>query len=172
VAYSEVTDLLLGNIPLPTGERAIKSKNAVDRAADEIDGALGLKYQTPIKSTGPNQRAITALMRNVNNWLASGRLIQELTASTQGTEIHAYAASLVNQAWMILNKIIAGEIVLDGVPGNGSSTPPAYGPLISNKDSESNVDAFYDRVAPPPTYPATSQSWPPSGVYVLPEYFG
>lgn len=143
--------MLLGNIPLPPGN---KPSNAVDRAADEIDGALGFLYQTPIRSSGPHQRAVSALMGNLNNWLASGRLGQELTASTQRVELHAYFDSLIRQAQAVLKKIVDGEIVLEGVPTPGGTTPAAYGPILLNKDDSSNVDDFYDKVSNPPTYPS------------------
>lgn len=151
MAYSTQEQLLLGNIPLPAGNKA---RNAIDRAADEIDSMLGFLYQTPIVATGPKARAVEALMTNLNNWLASGRLGQELTASTQRTEIHAYFAGLVAQAIMTLNKIIAGAILLDGVPSADGTAVQLAGPAIYNKDDESNVDAFYDRLVSPPTYPA------------------
>jgi phage gp36-like protein len=141
--------MLLGNVPLPTGVNEVKAKNAVDRAADEIDSAIGFKYQTPIVGTGPQGRAVRLLMQNISIWLSSGRLIEELTASTQRVEEHAYARSLIQQAWMVLNKIISGEIILDGVPVTGGTEVAFYGPVIANKDTESNVDAFYDRVSNP-----------------------
>lgn len=151
MAYSTPEQLLLGNIPQPVGN---KSRNAVDRAADEIDGALGFLYQTPIRSTGPHQRAVEALMGNLNNWLATGRLGLELTASTQRVEQHAYFIGLVSQAQQVLAKIISGEIVLEGVPIPGGGTAAVVGPMIYNKDASSNVDDFYDKVSNPPTYPA------------------
>jgi phage gp36-like protein len=153
VAYSKVEELLLGNVPLPTGSNAIKAQNAVDRAADEIDGAIGMLYKTPIVATGPNQRAVAALMRNVSNWLASGRLIEELTASTQRVEVHAYAQSLIAQAWAILNQILSGQIVLSGVPSSGGTEAAFHGPMILNKDTQSPVDIYYDNMpSPVPVY--------------------
>lgn len=151
MAYSTPEQLLLGNIPLPAGN---KPRNAVDRAADEIDAALGFLYQTPIKSTGPHQRAVDALMGNLNNWLATGRLGQELTASTQRVEEHSYFVGLVRQAQAVLNRIVAGDIVLEGVPVPGGGAQVAAGPAIYNKDTTSNVDDFYDNVSNPPKYPA------------------
>lgn len=161
MAYSSVEQLLLGNVPLPTGVNEVKSQNAVDRAADEIDGALGTIYQTPIRATGPNQRAVDALMRNVSNWLASGRLIEELTASTQRVEVHAYAQSLIAQAWAVLNQIISGQIVLPGVPGNGTTDLVFNGPIIVNKDTASGVETFYDNMPTPvPVVISGDVRWP------------
>lgn len=151
MAYSTPDQLLLGNIPLPPGNKA---RNAVDRAADEIDATLGFLYQTPIRSTGPHQRAVDALMGNLNNWLATGRLGLELTASTQRTEEHAYFLGLVKQATATLRRIVDGEIILQGVLAPGGEVPSVSGPMIYNKDDSSNVDDFYDQVTQPPEFPA------------------
>lgn len=151
MAYSSPDQVLLGNIPLPAPD---KVRNAVDRAADEIDGTIGFLYQTPIRSTGPHQRAVEALMGNLNNWLATGRLGMELTASTQRVEQHAYFAGLVRQAVVVLDKIVNGGIILEGVPVPGGGAPTTVGPMLYNKDDSSNVDDFYDKVTNPPTYPA------------------
>lgn len=151
MSYSTPDQVLLGNIPLPAAD---KVRNAVDRAADEIDGTIGFLYQTPIRSIGPHQRAVEALMINLNNWLATGRLGMELTASTQRVELHSYFAVLVKQAVDTLARIVAGDIVLEGVPVPGGGTAAMSGPAIYNKDDSSNVDDFYDKVSNPPTYPA------------------
>ena len=148
MAYSQVADLLLGNIPLPAGDIG---KRAVERAADEMDALLGQKYVVPIVATGQYQRQVKTLLLTINNWLASGRLIEELTASSQTVEIHAYANKLINDALAALMQIVNGQIVLPGVPpvgeedGVGSQT----GPFILNKDDSSPTEYHYDEITNP-----------------------
>lgn len=147
MAYCKEDELRLGNIPLPTDGKA---KRAVDQAADEIDAALGFMYKVPIRATGPKQRAVNNLLSNINIWLATGRLILELTASSQQTELHAYGQGMVNQALTVLRQILNSEIVLEGaeLQGGGSSTG-FTGPIIINEDAESNVTAFYKELTTP-----------------------
>lgn len=148
MAYSQVADLLLGNIPLPAGDVA---KRAVERAADEMDSLLGQKYVVPIQPTGQYQRQVKTLLLTINNWLASGRLIEELTASSQTIQIHAYANNLIAKALETLNAIVSGQIVLPGVPpvgeedGVGSQT----GPFILNVDDSSPTQYHYDEITNP-----------------------
>lgn len=148
MAYSGTDDLLLGNIPLPATDKA---KRAVDRAADEIDSFLGVKYKVPITPTGPHQRQVRSLLLTINNWLASGRLIEELTASSQTVEIHAYAQNLINQALSALRAIVAGEIMLPGCELISPETglPVGTGPLISNADASSPTQYHYDSITDP-----------------------
>lgn len=147
MAYSEVADLLLGNIPLPPNDKA---RRAVERAADEIDGFLGTKFQVPIRPVGPQQRQVLSLMLTINNWLASGRLIEELTASSQLVEIHAYAQNLIRQALDVINSILRGDILLPGVPPpDGDTTVVETGPIIVNQDAESQTNFYYNSIDNP-----------------------
>jgi phage gp36-like protein len=149
VAYSAVDDLLLGNIPLPPGDKA---KRAVDRAADEIDAALGTRYVVPIRPLGQQQRQVLALMLTINNWLASGRLIEELTASSQTVELHAYARQLINEALKALSSILSGEIILPGVPpvgGTDDNISVQTGPFVVNVDPSSQTNWYYEQIDNP-----------------------
>lgn len=148
MAYSEVGALLLGNIPLPAGDIG---KRAVERAADEMDSLLGQKYVVPIQPTGPYQRQVKTLLLTINNWLASGRLIEELTASSQGVEIHAYANNLINQALSTLMQIVSGQINLPGVPtvGEEDGVTTQTGPFIINVDDSSPTQYHYDYITNP-----------------------
>jgi hypothetical protein len=111
---------------------------------------LGTRYQVPIRPVGAQQRQVNALMLTINNWLASGRLIEELTASSQTVEIHAYANNLIRQAYDTINAILRGEILLPGVPPPaGESSSTATGPFIINHDTESQTNAYYDRIDNP-----------------------
>ncbi len=146
--YSSVQDLLLGNIPLPAGDKA---KRAVERASDEIDSILGVRYVVPITPRGQFERQVTALLRTVNNWLASGRLIEELTASTQTVEIHAYANNLIQQALKTLTQILSGEILLPGVDpiGGGDGVGSESGPIVVNADPSSQTEWYYNEIDNP-----------------------
>lgn len=146
----------MGNIPLPTTGAA---ERAVNQAADEIDAAIGFKYKTPVLATGANQRAVAMLMQNINIWLATGRLIQELTAAREEQQIHAYALGLVNEAMATIKMIVTGEIILEGVPPVSNTETPQNAPFILNVDDESNVEAFYDRIANPLAV-AQGDAWP------------
>jgi hypothetical protein len=73
-----------------------------------------------------------------------------LTQSQEDTRLHAYGYSLVQDAQLALAQIASGELVLELPPVEGADVEVAVtAPLIDNVDSESNVEAFYDRIANP-----------------------
>lgn len=159
MAYAEKEDLRLGNIPLPAAPIA---QRAVDQAAEEIDAALGFKYITPIivPAGVPTKQAVDSLLKQVNTFLASGRLILELTAGTEDNSLHSYAKYLVDQATKVLCQIKDGEIVLDGVSPANPDAIIASGPLHINQDSVSGVDRFYDDLSNP-VGRVSGDYWPP-----------
>lgn len=148
VAYSATTDLLTGDIPLPS---YISAQKFVDDAADEIDSKIGFLYATPVDLNAAGVlEPVKKLLKRINNFLASGRLLMVLTASQEDDRLHAYAYSLVVEANAALLSIAAGEIPLGLPPVEGGPTEaPATVPLLFNQDEESAVEAFYDRVANP-----------------------
>lgn len=149
MAYSDTSTLLLGNIPLPAGDRAEK---AVENAAREMDSMIGLRYVVPVTPSGPQEHTVKSLLFTINNWLATGRLIEELTASSQTVEIHAYANNLIQQALSTLRSIMLGEIILIGcltVGEDGSGTVNATGPVVANADPSSPTNYYYNEIDNP-----------------------
>lgn len=150
--YSEVTDLLVGDIPLPKG---LKPQKYVDDATAEIDSIIGFVYQTPIDLSEDSTvaRPVRLLIKRLANNLASGRLILAMSTGGQRMELHAYGASLVSEATLVLQQIAAGDLLLPGVPPvdatPGDPSDQFTGPQIANVDPESNVESFYDRIANP-----------------------
>jgi hypothetical protein len=146
VAYAKEDQLRLGNIPLPTNGSATR---AVNLAADEIDAALGFKYKTPIRATGATCRPVELLMQQINIFLASGRLIAELLAGKEDLALNAFAKGMIDEAWKTLNAIIAGQIVLEGVPPANTDLIVSNAPIIDNEDDASGVTAFFDKFGSP-----------------------
>lgn len=148
--YSDVTDLLAGNIPTPA---ALAPARFVSDAADEIDSEIGHIYETPIdvSDASPVVRPARLLLKRINNFLASGRLMMAAAAGSQKLEVHAYANKLVEDAKASLASIANGDVPLTGAVrvGGAPDSESFTGPQIYNKDAESNVDAFYDRIANP-----------------------
>jgi len=156
VAYSAVEDLLTGNIPTPG---YLSPQKYVDDAADEIDSKIGFLYKTPVVVTeenpvgtpNPVARPVRLLLKRLNNFLASGRLLMAASAGGEDDRVHAYGWSLVQDATLALQQIAEGKILLEGVePADGNTDGvPVTAPLIYNEDPESNVSAFYDRIVNP-----------------------
>jgi hypothetical protein len=152
MAYSEETDLLTGNIPTPA---YLSPQKYINDAADEIDSKLGFIYKTPVDlatdAEHPVPRPVRLLLKRLNNFLATGRLLMAVDAGGERTQVHAYGKQLVDDALLTLNMIAEGKLELtdtpklDGTDGELKVTAP----LISNLDAESNVEAFYDRIANP-----------------------
>lgn len=148
VAYSSTNDLLTGNVPTPV---SLDPQKFVDDAANEIDSKIGFIYETPVDMslTSPVSRPAMLLIQRISNFLASGRLLLAASAGQEDSQVHAYGWQLVKDATASLDAIAKGEIPLDGAPKLPVADQKVTAPLISNKDAESNVDAFYDRIANP-----------------------
>jgi hypothetical protein len=151
VTYSAVEDLLVGATALP---KALVPQMYVDDAANEIDSIIGFIYKTPvdISETSTAVRPVRLLLKRLNNHLATGRLITAMSSNSQRTDLQPYGASLIREVLAVLQQIQSGDLVLDGAervpPADGSVANPT-GPQIFNVDSESQVEAFYDRIANP-----------------------
>lgn len=149
MAYCEVKDLLIGDIPTGGGLDPVKY---VNDAADEIDSKIGFVYVTPITSI---VRPVVLLLKRINAHLASGRMILAATISAEGDQLNAYGQSLVADSMLAIEAIASGEILLPGATINTDVIPPidplapVSGPLlISNLDTVSRVESFYNFVAP------------------------
>ena len=149
MAYCTVADLLIGDIPTSAALDPVKY---VNDAADEIDSKIGFVYETPIPNTVP--RPVVLLLKRLNSHLASGRLILAATISVEDVRLNAYGQSLVDEVELALQKIVGGELLLAGADINTDIPQAEQTPsvLYANKDAESAVDAFYDRVVNPDYY--------------------
>lgn len=161
MAYSVVGDLLTGKIPTPD---YLDLQKIVDDAADEIDSKIGVVYTTPIdiSENGPVSRPARLLLKRINNFIATGRLILAVASPTENSQIHAYGWYLIREATTAINAIVRGDIELTGATLIEVATEPDALPLIGNMDVESNVEAFYDRIGNPNYhyYPASPLSSP------------
>lgn len=155
MAYCTVADLLIGDI---RQSAALDPEKYVNDAADEIDSKIGWVYQTPIpvetntptgSPAAATPRPVQLLLKRINAHLASGRMILAATVAAEQDQLNAYGASLVAEAELAIGQIASGQLVLDGVTAGTGSTPSKPRPLIANGDSESYVDAFYNRVVNP-----------------------
>jgi hypothetical protein len=149
VAYCTTSDLKLGEIPIPA---YLDPQKEVNDAADEIDSKIGFLYQTPVNvGVGSTVvRPAVLLLKRINASLASGRLLLALASPEENRNVHAYGWSLVKEAQAALDLIASGQLPLHGaLPVEGVTEVAATAPLISNLDPESNVEAFYDRIANP-----------------------
>ena len=145
-AYCATTDLLTGDIPTST---LLDPAKYVDDASDEMDSKIGFKYAIPISKNSPTPDPVVLLLKRICVHLATGRLIMAATISVEGTQLHAYGKSLVMGAQIAISDIVEGRLLLAGVEESGLDAYNAHIPYIANKDTESAVDAFYDRVSNP-----------------------
>lgn len=108
-----------------------------------MDSHLGLQYVTPIvlDVNIPQQRPGALLLKRINTWLASGRLIMALDAAGEDDQIHQYGKRLVDEALVALGAIIDGSILLPGAEPVNPDNPTQTGPKYSFADDESLVEA-------------------------------
>lgn len=144
--YSTEVDIKLGDIPLPA---YIDKDRLLQDAADEIDSFIGFVYDTPVnmQDDSPVIRPARLLLKRISTALVTGRLVLEIAASGEDVALHAYGVRLLNEAHVALEQIRTGTIHLDGAEllPNEDGTDNPTGPLIANVDSDSLVEAFYDR---------------------------
>ncbi len=138
----------MGDIPIAG---YVSAEKFIQDAADEIDSQIGFVYVTPVVLEDIDKtRPARLLLKRINAHLATGRLIMALDAGGQDDRLHAYGYSLIKEATAALAGIAKGEIELPGAtPLNPSSGDEVKGIIINNLDPESNVEAFYNRVAAP-----------------------
>lgn len=141
-AYSGVADLLKGDIPLQAqhgdGTQMIRSQ------ADDIDAQLGHIYVTPIVvPSEPQYRPTRLLLKKINNLLASGRLMLDMSAAGEDDAPNAYGLQMLREGLALLGQVQNGSIVLAGAPrlDEGTGSP---GLLIHNEDAVSLVEQFYN----------------------------
>jgi len=155
VSYSEVPDLMLGDIRLPT--RFGDGSSWIANAADEIDAQIGHIYVTPIVlADTPENRPALLLLKKINNFLASGRIIIDMAAAGEDRELHAYGWSLVTEATRLLTQLSTGQITIPGAIPLPGTEGAVGGPQIFNEDEVSLVEDFYQKYTRPhlPPFPA------------------
>ncbi len=149
MAYSAESDMLLGDIALPP--YLAKSKYVQD-AADEMDSKIGFVYATPV-DLSTLKRPAQLLLKRLNNFLATGRLILAMNMSEEDNALHAYGKSLVDEANLALEAIRTRDMVLEGAALTPEATEGESNTSVRvlqyTKDDESLVDSYYEKIANP-----------------------
>lgn len=152
MTYCEVTDLILtGDVNVPS---YLDPQKFINDAADEIDSKIGFIYETPIVITGPSTttpRPVRLLLKRLNIFIASGRLLLSAATGGEESEVHQYGLYLLQEAYKTLDAIADGTLQLPDTPPAQDDDPtiPANVPLIANAESASMVDTFYDGLVAP-----------------------
>jgi hypothetical protein len=138
VTYCELVDLDWGNIPAPPNAEFWLLKGA-----EEIDGKIGFLYATPvILGLSTEQRPAKLLLKRINSWLAMGRAILSIAAGTEDDQLHQLGKYYVDEAGKALDAIVDGSVILPGVDPATPSSDQQTGPMITNVDAASAVEAF------------------------------
>lgn len=135
MAYSTVDDLIVGDMMISA--RVDKNK-FVNDAAEEIDSKLGFLYVLPLAPLALHE---STLLKQINNKLASGRLILTLDIAGEETVLHAYGLRLITEAMNDLMLLANGTINLSSTMTTTSALRDNV-PGIYNHDEESAVDIF------------------------------
>lgn len=147
MAYCDPEDLLKGDIPWPS--RFGDGTSMINLAAEQIDSMIGHIYVTPVDILVPpsENRPSQLLLKHINILLASGRMVLDMAAGGEDNDLHAYGQRLLEEALNMLAKIVKGEIQLSGATRIDEAKSQT-GPMITNEDAESLVEAFYTRMRP------------------------
>lgn len=153
--YCTTDDLLIAsNFPLPIG---FSSAQYVQLGTDEINIAISRLYKVPVVfGTADEQTKYAAtilLLKQLNQFLATGRILMAIAAPGEDSELHAYAKSLVDRSCYILEEISQSKIILEGADANTNVPEDAdfaspHG-MVFQLDDYSGVEAFYDIVTSP-----------------------
>lgn len=156
MAYSLPTDLLIGGLAVSS---KIDKQVYVDAAADEIDIVLGLRYETPVDVNDLDDSSFK-LLKKINNYLATGRLIMALSINGQEDTLNAYAMEMVRVAMNDLEMLRMGAVELVGATYKDGASGNNKAPTIINQDAESAVSVFEDFAMKYHSYPV-SIYWEP-----------
>lgn len=165
MAYSEVSDLLLGPVLV---SQSVDKQKFINQAAEDMDAKLGWIYDLPLSPqraegapyTDPQPDADPEndwkalplherlLLKGINNKLASGRLLLTLDIAGEGTTLHAYGWQLVREANAELLIISNGEVFLhaQGTEGSADQVDESRTPSVQNHDEESLMLGFENNV--------------------------
>lgn len=137
-AYSEPADMLLGDLVVSD---SVDLNIYTEGATNEINSRLGYIYVLPLVWGGaPGQAQGEALLKTINNKLATGRLIMSIAIGKSQEQTHAYGRSLVEEAFHDLRLLVERTLTLDADLVSGAAGPP--GAMVTNQDEYSAVDAF------------------------------
>lgn len=138
--YAELTDLDWGAIPTPPN-----AEYWLNSGAEEIDRKIGFVYAAPVVlGNSSEQRPAKLLLKQINAWLAMGRSILAMGASGEDIQLHALGKYYVDEATKALDSIASGETILPGVEPTTPTDDRQTGPMVSNVDNGSAVEAFSD----------------------------
>lgn len=140
--------MLTGGLTFP---RTLDPEKYVQDATDEIDSAIGARYVTPVDvdDNSPVARHSRLLLKRINNWLASGRMILAVATPTEHSQVHAYGRSLIRDALAALELIRTGQVDLEGAQPAEGATQGDPMPTTINSDAVSAVDSFEQRFMGP-----------------------
>lgn len=138
ITYCELVDLEWGNIPAP-----VNAQFWLNKGAEEIDGKIGFVYATPVMlDNSTEQRPAKLLLKRINAWLAMGRAILAIAAGAEDNQLHQLGKYYVDEATKALDSIVDGSVILPGVDPTTPTSDQQTGPMISNVDTASSVEAF------------------------------
>ena len=143
--YCEPSDLMLGqlseDIPRWIGTTSDDYYKHIENAAEEIDLVIGRRYTLPL--TLLEGSADQLLLKKLNRFIASGRILMAASAGNETDNVHQYAEYLLREAGAALEAIACGHIELEGqqdAPGIGKTIS---GPAVFLSDEDSFVRDFY-----------------------------
>lgn len=146
--YSAAADMLLGTVARPVDAILLPY---VQDGADRIDAILGERYVTPIVIDGTvaANRSGVLLLKQINNYLATGMFIIAAATDSENNQLNAYGAKLINDANGLLFELAQGSRTLTGAVYLDVADVGQTGPLINNLDATSLVENFYGLVTTP-----------------------
>lgn len=117
----------------------------IQQAADLINSYVGQVYRLPLDldPLRPDHLADILLLKRINSFAAAGTILMQSQAATEDGSLHAYGSSMYNEAKQELARITAGRTVLEAAEPLIEPDTQPNGPLITNRDATSFVDAFY-----------------------------
>lgn len=141
--YCTADDMLLGDLQVP---RNVSIDQWILSTAEEMDAWLGQVYKLPIQldPMTPGHQADILLLKKINRFLATGRIIISANAAASDSRLHAYGAQLISDAERELARITAGRTVLEGGELLVEEVMRSQPLIITHRDAHSYVDTFYN----------------------------
>lgn len=148
-AYCATEDMRTGDIAEPS---YTSREQYIKNAAEEIDTALGHLYVTPLViDVADKFRPARLYVKKINWLLASGRMLTDVAAAGEMDNLHSYGKRLLDEAQVMLNQLVSGEVFLAGaelIEPDPDAAKDWTGPTVFNEDPVSMVQQFYEGRSP------------------------
>jgi hypothetical protein len=141
--YITEDDVDFGEMVLPS---YVNITEKIQEAANDMDAVIGKRYRLPLvlSDQDPEHKSTVLLLKKLNRFLTIGRVVIDAAIGSEDNNLQAYGNYHLRAAESELKAIADGRTDIPGQKLIGKGETRVTGPMITNRDRVSFVDAFYN----------------------------